>query len=250
MKSYDELFTQRGTTYDRAMRDFPHARDEEFLQAIQRAELKPGQIIADVPAGGGYLRNYLPAECQWLGHEPCASFFANDSTGAPVARQVPLLPLPWQDNSVDALLSIAGVHHVNGKTPLFREFLRVVKPGGRLVLSDVAANSKVSNFLDGYMGDHNSTGHEGVFLDQHTLLELRAAGWTVLSDELVDFHWVFDDRQAMASFCIGLFDMCRATVTGTIEAIENQLGVDRLADGRVGMRWQLMTVVATRSHSD
>lgn len=244
MKSYHELFEERGSAYDRAMRSHPHARDEEFMQAVRRAELRSGQIVADVPAGGGYLCNYLPPGCQWRGHEPCASFSENGGSHGAALTQVPLLPLPWEDASVDTALSIAGVHHLDDKEPLFREFLRVVRPGGRLVVSDVAAGSKVARFLDGYVGDNNSTGHEGVFLDRRSIDELRRAGWTLLSEEIVDFHWLFDDRQAMATFCHGLFDLCRSSVNDTLAAIEDQLGVDTLGNGRIGMRWQLMTVVA------
>jgi len=244
MKSYDELFQERGSAYDRAMRAHPHARDEEFMQAVRRAELHSGHIVADVPAGGGYLRNYLPASCQWRGHEPCVSFSEGGGNHGAALTQVPLLPLPWGNASVDAALSIAGVHHIDDKEPLFRELRRVVRPGGRLVLSDVAASSNVAQFLDGYVGDNNSTGHEGVFLDRRSLEELRRADWTLLSDEMVDFHWLFDDRQTMASFCHGLFDLCHSSIADTLAAIEDQLGVDTLDDGRIGMRWQLMTVVA------
>lgn len=243
MKSYDDIFQERGSAYDRAMRAQPHARSAEFRQAVQRAQLSPGQVVADVPAGGGYLREYLPSGCHWRGHEPCTSFSApGGHHRADPTRS--LLPLPWSDASVDAILSIAGVHHLDVKVRLFGEFRRVIRPGGRLVLSDVAAGSDVARFLDGYVGAHNSTGHEGVFLDRHSLHELREAGWIVQSDELVDFHWVFDDRQALADFCHGLFDLRRASPAKTLAAIEDGLGIDTLPDGRAGMRWQLRTITA------
>ena len=49
----------------------------------------------------------------------------------------------------------------------------------------------------------------------------------------------------MAGFCQRLFDL-RSPPDVTLSAIETQLGIDRLAEDRVGMRWSLMTIVADR----
>ncbi|MEY5098417.1 MAG: hypothetical protein RJA36_1136 [Pseudomonadota bacterium] len=245
MKSYDELFALRGSAYDRAMRRYPQARAQEFAQAVERAALAPGQVVADVPAGGGYLQRYLPAGCVWLGHEPCASFTHHGTPDAP-ASQRPLLPLPWPDASADAAISLAGVHHLADKRPLFAELQRVLRPGGRLVLSDVAAASPVACFLDGFVGAHNSTGHEGVFLGGSTLAELAETGWTVQSAEQVDFHWVFDSARDMAAFCTELFDLRHASPEQTEDAIRAGLGLRELDARRTGMNWSLMTVVAVR----
>lgn len=226
------------------MRRYPYARQQEFAQAIAAARLSPGLVVADVPAGGGYLERHLPSDCRWLGHEPCASFFHH---GRQTERAAPLLPLPWTNASVDAAISLAGVHHIDDKRPLFAELLRVVKPGGRLVVSDVAAGSAVARFLDDYVGTHNSTGHEGVFLDQNTLQELASAGWTVEEHSIRSFHWMFADRVAMVEFCHELFDMRSATEADTRAVIETQLGVTDHQDGAVGMHWSLMTIVAVRT---
>ncbi|KJS09209.1 MAG: methyltransferase type 11 [Gammaproteobacteria bacterium BRH_c0] len=249
MQRYDQLFDVRGTAYDRAMRMFPAARAKEFGQVIERAGLLSGMKVADVPAGGGYLAAYLPAGCEWLGHEPCGSFYAHvgqsvDRGADPVS--VPLLPLPWTDNSIDVAMSVAGIHHLEDKRPLFAELLRVVKPGGRLVVSDVAVNSAPAKFLDGFVGDHNSTGHEGVFLSAITLDELRDTGWTVISNEAISFCWEFDKEQDMARFCHDLFDLRTASIAETAIAIHQELGVETLPDGGIGMQWELTTVVAEK----
>lgn len=242
--SYEALFGQRGSSYDRAMLAFPDAREQEFAQAITAARIKPGMVIADVPAGGGYLRQYLPEGCDWIGHEPCADF-TNHRTGASIAGR-PLLPLPFPDQVADAAISLAGVHHLADKRPLFSEMLRVTRPGGRFVLSDVAADTPTARFLDGFVGDTNSTGHEGIFLDDHTLEELAEAGWNVLSHGLARFHWVFADMPAMVAFCRGLFDICKADDAAISDALVMGPGVDGLNGGGVGLRWSLMTIIAQR----
>ncbi len=236
--NYEELFQLRGATYDGAMGRFPDARREEFLNTIARAALVPGARVADVPAGGGYLARYLPEGCIWMGHEPCASF----GHGA-TDQDRDLLPLPWEDASIDAALSIAGVHHLDDKGPLFRELARVVKPGGRLVLADVHEASAVSRFLDGWVDRHNSTGHVGSYLGDHTLDELDRAGWDVVSAERVPFHWRFDDIGDMGQFAHKLFDLRTSSPQDTARTISDELGVDTLGDG-IGMRWELYMVAA------
>lgn len=243
-RTYQAHFDVRGSAYDQAMQRFPLARQAEFRQAVEAARLRPGMVVADVPAGGGYLKSHLPDGCQWLGHEPCASFTHH---GESARSSLPLLPLPWPDAYVDVAISLAGIHHVEDKYPLFSALFRVVRAGGRLVVSDVAAGSAVAAFLDGYVGAHNSTGHEGVFLDEQTLDDLEQAGWMVEQAEMRDFHWAFVTRGDMAAFCHGLFDLRTCSESDTLSALETSLGIDDLPGGLVGMRWSLMTVVARRS---
>jgi len=241
--NYEELFQLRGAPYDGAMTRFPEARREEFLNTIARANLSPGARVGDVPAGGGYLARYLPQGCTWLGHEPCASF-GHGVTG----QDRDLLPLPWGDASVDAALSVAGVHHLDDKAPLFTELARVVRPDGRLVLADVHEASAVSRFLDGWVDRHNSTGHVGSYLGDHTIDELRRAGFDIVSAERVPFHWRFSTLDDMGEFAHRLFDLRSSTPSETARTIAAELGVDALPDG-VGMRWELFMVAAAPAAS-
>jgi len=244
VKSYAEIFVERGSSYDIAMRRYPNARDSEFLQLIKAADLHPGMKVGDVPAGGGYLKNYLPEGVIWKGHEPCASFTNHGDRSEPSIAG-PLLPLPWSDAELDAVVSLAGVHHLADKVPLFVDARRVVKPGGRLVVSDVLEGSAIAQFLDGFVGDHNSTGHEGSFLSDFTLEELKQAGWTPVASQINHFTWAFDSTDEMTDFTRHLFDVSNVPDDNAIgQAIAEQLGVEPLADGRVGMKWSLMTIVS------
>ena len=244
--NYAEIFDQRGYSYDRAMRTRPDARREEFAQVISRACLRAGQTIADVPAGGGYLRDFLPSFCTVLEHEPSRGF-AGHGRARSTDGQPSLLPLPWPKASIDVVISLAGVHHIADKLPLFNAIFEVVKPGGRFVLSDVAADSAVAAFLDGFVGAHNSTGHDGIFLHPDTLPEeLGSVGWRVLSCEPVDFCWRFPSRESMGRFCRDLFDLQGVSVPAVVDAIHTTLGFHEAPAGEIAMNWSLLTVTADR----
>lgn len=245
MDGYADTFGARGGSYDRAMRLHPMARREEFAQVVRRAGLAPGMCLGDVPAGGGYLALHLPEGVAWRGHEPCASFQQGGSAHAALADGPPLLPFPWGDGSLDRVVSLAGVHHQPDKAPFHREARRVLRPDGIYVLSDVAEGSPASRFLDGFVGRHNSTGHAGSYLGESTRRDLGEAGFRVLSDETVDFHWVLPTRSDLAAFCALLFDLRAEGAAQVLDAAQDILGIDRLADGSAGLRWSLRTLACS-----
>src|SRR5690554_6300970 len=241
--NYEEIFAQRGGDYDRAMREYANARDEEFLLPLRLAGVKPGEVVADVPAGGGYLANYLPPGCQWHGHEPCADFMG----GGQELNQA-LLPLPWSDGFADLALSIAGVHHLRDKRPLLRELRRVIKPQGRLMLADVHEGSAVARFLDNFVGSNNSTGHEGSYLGPHTLEDLRASGWNIVRAQRMTYPWRFDSKESLGRFCHQLFDLRRCGWEETLRAAQQGPGVAASGDGWQ-LNWELYFILAEPAFS-
>ena len=236
--NYEEIFAERGGNYDRAMREYARARDEEFRLPLDMAGIKPGEVVVDVPAGGGYLANHLPKGCQWHGHEPCADF-----TGGGQGLNQALLPLPWPDAFADLAVSIAGVHHLRNKRPLLRELRRVIKPHGRLMLADVDEGSPVARFLDGFVGDNNSTGHEGSYLGSRTLEDLRGSGWTIVQAQRRACPWRFDSEESLGRFCHCLFDLRRCDWQETLKAAHEGPGVT-ITDEGCQLNWALYFILA------
>lgn len=237
--NYEHVFRARGAAYARAMIEWPDARADDFRLPLARAALRPGEVVVDVPSGRGDLRDHLPAGVHWRGHEPCASFF-----GVGEGTDRPLVPLPWPEASADVAVSVAGVHHVADRRPLYRELRRVLQPQGRLVLADVHRESSVARFLDEFVGRHNSTGHRGHYLDDAEPAVLADCGFDVTAVERIRYPWRFASERAMTGFFRLLFDL-REIDDGRIIA-----GVDRLlglrADGArgVGIGWELCVIAA------
>ncbi|WP_019628345.1 class I SAM-dependent methyltransferase [Thioalkalivibrio sp. AKL10] len=242
MSDYETLFEARGSSYQRAMELAPAARDEEFLQLLDHASLAAGVVVADVPSGGGYLERYLPEGVRHWTHEPCSAFLAK---AHPSKSSRPLLPFPWPARSVDVVVSLAGVHHLDDKSAFLAECRRVARPAGQLVLSDVDECSPITRFLDDFVGKFNSTGHHGYYLSDSEVARLRDSGWAVRSDSPVPLRWRFKERREMTEFFRLLFDL-RGIGPAELEGeIRDRLGVHEKPDGSLDVHWELRTVVAT-----
>jgi ubiquinone/menaquinone biosynthesis C-methylase UbiE len=103
-------------------------------------------LVVEIGPGTGANFPYYPKTVQWVGIEP--NTFMHE-TLSEEARQHGFAPqihahtaehLPFDDNSVDAVVSTLVLCSVNDQARVLREILRVLKPGGRyLFIEHVAA---------------------------------------------------------------------------------------------------------------
>lgn len=236
--NYEEIFRERGGAYHEAMKRWPEARRDDFVVPLAWVAPAAGETLVDVPSGGGYLGRYVPASCRWFPHEPCASFAEGVTS-----LDAQLLPLPFADGFADCAISIAGVHHLDDKRPLFREFRRVLKPLGRVLIADVHEDSGVARFLDDFVGPQTVTGHEGRYLGPATLADLEATGFSVRRAERVTYPWRFADESELGAFCRLLFGMQDIEADAVVRAAGRYLGI-RTEDGRIALNWELYFVLA------
>jgi SAM-dependent methyltransferase len=84
--------------------------------------------------------------------------------------------LPVEDESVDAIISNCVINLSPDKSKVFREAYRVLKPGGRLTVSDIVSEGALS---DEIKSDSNAWACcIGGALEQHEYLEeMRKAGF-------------------------------------------------------------------------
>lgn len=234
---YEEIFNLRGKLYHQAMQAFPQARAEEFLNVIEQARISPGMTIVDVPSGGAYLAPYLP-DSNLIGLENSHAFaeLAKNRTESVLLYEDNAFPLERQ--SVDRVLSIAGMHHIEDKQQFFSEVYRILKPEGLLAAADVAEGSPVRRFLDEFVGEYSDTGHSGWYFGNDTRRELDSSHFEIVQDRLLQYHWRAPDRQQLAQFCRTLFGMVHADNAITMEGIGDYLGLEEDAEG-CGLNWEL-----------
>ena len=238
--TYSEIFAERGAAYHKAMAECPQARDAEFLAALEPLRGRSG-LLCDMPSGGGYLARFVPAELQYLGVDPSEDFVRACPAGVE-CRQAAITAVPLGDGAADCIVSLAGLHHEPDLPAVFGEMRRLVKPGGRAVIVDAAAGSKVATFLNGFVDEHNPMGHDGHFIGEETARLIEEAGFKVADDRIVDMPWRFESRDEAGAFCRLLFSMPGLSAEQVVEGMDREIGFD-VIDGHPQLRWALRRIV-------
>ncbi len=240
---YNPAMRRDPSLYQLAMESAPDARAAEFRLPLELSGVKAGMNLMDFPSGGGYLRQYLAHDIEYLpvetvsGYRRYADVLMGDWTDLPVS-----------DQSVDVVISIAALHHLTDqRIDCYREVCRVLRPGGCLVIADVAEGSPPSRWLDDYVDQHSSEGHTARFFTGAETALLREAGFDVPVAQLVEYPWLFSDRQQMVGFCRGLFRLDRPTDQEIDNALEQYLGTTVADDGSLQLNWSLMHFKAVRN---
>lgn len=161
---------------------------------VALASLREGEVVLDLGSGAGF-DSFLAANA--VG--PAGKVIGVDMTREMVEKatgnarrgnvanvefrvgDIENLPIP--DSSVDAVISNCVINLVPDKGRVFREAFRVLKPGGRLMISDIVLLSRLPDTLresiEAYVGCIS-----GAMLKDEYLHAIRRAGFVQV--EIVD----------------------------------------------------------------
>jgi len=246
---YTEIFTARGSHYNRAMRLCPAARETERRLLIDRLELRRGDLVCDVPAGGGYVGEGI--EARGLGAavvcvEPAAAFARGIARH--FRRVVSALDhIALEEASVDRVASLAGLHHLHSKAAFFGEAHRILRPEGRFAVADVREGSDVARFLNGSVNRLSVTGHAGEFLAHGELAALlTAAGFRDIEEREHQYSWAFPDLDVLIVYFRELFGLVGASDHEVRAAVTADLDV-HVSTEAVLVSWSLVYAAGSKS---
>ena len=131
------------------------AADDLYAAVLELfADAPPGRIL-DVPAGHGAFaqellkRGHGNIDCLDIAEET----FALRDPRVRFTRHDVIHPLPFPDAHFDHVFSIEGIEHFENPWTFARELCRVLKPGGRLIISTpntFSVDARVKYLLAGY----------------------------------------------------------------------------------------------------
>lgn len=135
-------------------------RSGDVVEFVRKYASKESQIV-EIGAGGGELAQQLLKD----GFEHLNLIdiddYINDSIRGRVRldlRDVCFQTLPYEDNSIDLVLAVAIVEHLENPYLLFRESLRILKPGGKLFVAIphiFSIRSRIDFLLHGNLKGYN-----------------------------------------------------------------------------------------------
>ena len=181
------------------------------------AELKPGEVVLDLGSGGGIdvllsARRVGPTgKAYGLDMTDEMLALANANKAKAGATNVEFLrgnieSIPLPNDTADVIISNCVINLSSDKDQVLREAMRVLKPGGRLAVSDIVLRKPLAEPARKSM--ELWTGCiAGALLDSEYESKLRAAGFTDIGIEPTRIYEKADAEQmaatAMGSSCCG-----------------------------------------------
>jgi SAM-dependent methyltransferase len=160
-------------------------------QAI--ASIQPGETALDLGSGGGFdwflAVDATGAGGQVIGVDMTAEMISKARENAQKSgrdhvefRLGEIENLPLADSSVDVIISNCVINLSPDKSRVFREAMRVLKPGGRLAISDIVATATIPlewqqdlDLLTGCMSGASLIEDLETMLDQAGFIQVKIA---------------------------------------------------------------------------
>jgi len=206
---------------------------------LQAAAIAAGETVLDLGSGAGFDAFLAAREVGAAGHvigvdmtpemlERARGNAARAGVENVEFRQGQIESLPVEDASVDAIISNCVINLSPDKPAVFREAFRVLKPGGRLAVSDIVITKPlpeaVADNLAAYVGCLAGASLVDDYLDairaagfDEPQIETRVAADVLATDDPV----VRSATDAVANCCgqgPGLEDVAASIVSATVVA--------------------------------
>lgn len=232
---YQSIFRHRGASYHAAMNNYPRVRDSEFQNLFWGSPLTGKEAIIDCPSLGGYLQEAVREAPDVKSLDFC---FSSETVTTVSEGDWPIT------NPVDRVVCLASSHHMEHLQPYVKSVESHLKTGGIFHLADVDDKSPIALFLDEFVGNWTSTGHNGVWRNFSSFAsKLEDTGsFKVKRLEQLKCPWYFPSKVEALDFCRLLFGLdLNPTDEAILDALEKFVGI-RDREGRFSINWRLTYV--------
>lgn len=139
VKAVDTMFDAIAPRYDLLNRLLTFGMDVGWRRRTVRSlQLPTGSVVLDLACGTGDLcRELTKQRLRPIGVDRSAGMLAAHRTTAPLVRG-DALRLSFPDNSVDGIVCGFALRNFASLNPFLAECVRVLRPGGRVALLEVA----------------------------------------------------------------------------------------------------------------
>lgn len=245
---YEKSFKNRSKSYLYAMDKFPDVLNDEFITAIEMLELKKNDVFLNIPAGGIPLQRYINPllNINYIEYDTHKGF-ENENVQYCQWQNIPL-----ESNSVDKILCLASFHHLNTNERIdtYKEFYRILKNNGKLVIADVIKNSQQDFWLNNFVNKYNSNGHTGVFFDENDSTLITCQKFKV-NTMIKNYNWTFKKDNDIYIFFKHLFglDLIDINDKSNMDIFKNAVnGILQYNCRKIP--WKLIYFICSPDHKD
>jgi len=191
------------------------------------AELRPGEVVLDLGSGGGIdvllsARRVGPTgKAYGLDMTDEMLELANQNKARAGATNVEFLRgtienIPLPGKTADVIISNCVINLSGDKDQVLREAFRVLKPGGRLAVSDVVIRRELPQSVRDSLGMWTGC-VAGALHEKEYVEKLRAAGFTDIQIEPTRIYTREDATEMASTTC------CGEELTAAIESLDGAL---------------------------
>jgi len=240
----------RSKMYKECLREYPLAREEDLKVMKKFLSPKRYEIILEVGAGSGFFSALLADLVQEL----VVSDPSNEQlleVEALGRQNIKLVAFGADELNLgkekfDAIWSFGALHHCFNKTAAFKNFARVLKKNGRLVIGDVFSGSKLAKHFDTQVARYCATGHEVAFwTDEFAESLCFLSGFEKPKIEDLKIEWKFKTKKDLGIFLYKLHAMVKTTPEECLKGAEKILGVKK-KKGFYCLNWPMKILVSKK----
>ncbi|NJL89160.1 MAG: methyltransferase domain-containing protein [Coleofasciculaceae cyanobacterium SM2_1_6] len=172
-------------------------------ETINRLKINSGERILDLGCGTGALIQGLwemSPEAEFVGIEPCIEMLEIAKQKLPNSVQLKVgyaNNLPFPDNYFDVVVSTNAFHYFRNPVQALQEAKRVLKPNGRLVITDWCHDYLTCQVFDLYLRLFNRA-HFRTYGLSECQLKLQDAGLQGITIEKYKINWFWGMMTAKA----------------------------------------------------